>query len=228
MDRPDEWATIVVSQPPNGRGPMNTQQALMDRFYRLQRHVYDLTRRVFLPGRDRMLDLMHLQGHETVLEIGCGTARNLVRLARGHPSLRLYGIDASVEMLKTARKKARGYSIVLLHTLAQAFDYASHPDFDVIFFSYSLSMMPGWKGALERALAALQRGGRLYIVDFWDQRDLPAWFGCLLRGWLSLFHVRFEPALLAYLEQLSGRGEIDLEIVPVCKRYAYIVAIEKP
>ena len=206
---------------------MTTQQSLMDRIYRLQRHFYDLTRRFFLFGRDRMLDLIHLGGHETVLEIGCGTARNLVRLARRFPSLALYGIDVSKEMLKTARRKASGHPIVLVHTLAQAFDYAAHPPFDVIFCSYSLSMMPRWKQALETALAALPRGGRLYIVDFWDQQDLPIWFGRLLRAWLSLFHVRFEPELLVYLEQLSLNGEIELEIVPVCKRYAYIATVEK-
>ena len=95
MDRPGAWGTVVVSQPSNGWGPMSTQQALMDRFYRVQRHFYDLTRRLFLLGRDRMLDLLRLQGHENVLEIGCGTARNLIWLARRHPSLGLYGVDAS-------------------------------------------------------------------------------------------------------------------------------------
>jgi S-adenosylmethionine-diacylgycerolhomoserine-N-methlytransferase len=174
-----------------------------------------------------MLDRMHLEGRETVLEIGCGTARNLVRLARRHPSLRLYGIDASAEMLKTARRKARARRIALVHALGQEFPYARHPAFDAIFFSYSLSMMPGWERVLEQALAALPRGGRLYIVDFWDQRDLPAWFRRLLPAWLGLFHVRFEPRLLETLERRRSAGEIELEILPVCRRYAYLAAVAK-
>ena len=88
-------------------------------------------------------------------------------------------------MLKTARRKARGYPIELSCTLAQAFDYARHPRFDAILFSYSLSMMPEWKRVLEGALAHLDRGGRLYIVDFWDQKDLPPWLGRLLIWWLA-------------------------------------------
>jgi S-adenosylmethionine-diacylgycerolhomoserine-N-methlytransferase len=174
-----------------------------------------------------MLDLIDLEGNEKVLEIGCGTARNLIRLAGKHPSLRLYGIDASREMLKTAQKKARNYQIKLFYTLAEEFDYDKHTNFDVIFFSYSLSMIPEWKRVLEDALRNLKKGGALYIVDFWDQKDLPLWFGYILRKWLSLFHVRFEPKLLGYLEQLSLNRDIDLEIIPICKRYSYIALIEK-
>ena len=65
--------------------------------------------------------------------------------------------------------------------------------------SYSLAMMPGWKDILEKALDALQPGGRLYIVDFWDQRDLSAWVGRLLQAWLGLFHAQHAPRLLETL-----------------------------
>lgn len=206
---------------------MRTQQELMDYIYRYQRHFYDLSRWTFLFGRDRMLDLIDLRGGEKVLEIGCGTARNLIRLAKRHPSLRLYGIDASQEMLKTARRRAANYRIELFHTLAEEFDYDTHTDFDVVFFSYSLSMIPTWNRVLEDALANLRQGGRLYIVDFWDQKDLPAWIGYLLRKWLDLFHVKFEPKLLERLQELSSDKEINLEIVPILRRYSYIAVVGK-
>jgi S-adenosylmethionine-diacylgycerolhomoserine-N-methlytransferase len=206
---------------------MKTQKELMDHIYRYQRHIYDLSRRTFLFGRDRMLDQIDLEGDEKVLEIGCGTARNLIRLARKQPSLELYGIDASKEMLKTARKKARDYPIKLFYTLAEEFDYDRYAEFDVVIFSYSLSMIPEWKRVLGDALENLKQGGRLYIIDFWDQKGMPSWFGAVLRKWLSVFHVRFEPKLVRYLEQLSFNGEINLELMPVCSRYAYIAAVEK-
>ena len=206
---------------------MKTQKELMDYIYRYQRHLYDPSRWLFLFGRDRMLDLIALQGDEKVLEIGCGTARNLIVLAKRHPALRLYGIDASQEMLKTARKKAKNYPIKLFYTLAEEFDYARHTDFDVIFFSYSLSMIPTWRQVLGDALDNLKTGGRLYIVDFWDQRDWPGWFVYALRKWLDWFHVKCEPALLAYLQQLDSDGDIRLEMMPVLKRYSYILVVEK-
>ena len=206
---------------------MRTQQESMDYIYKYQRYIYDLSRWTFLFGRDRMLDLIDLRGDEKVLEIGCGTARNLIRLAKRYPSLRLYGIDASQEMLKTARRKAGNYAIELFYTLAEEFDYIKYTGFDVVFFSYSLSMIPTWRRVLDDALANLGPGGALYIVDFWDQGDLPAWFGFLLRKWLDLFHVQFEPRLLERLHELSANKEIDLEIIPVLRRYSYIAMAEK-
>jgi S-adenosylmethionine-diacylgycerolhomoserine-N-methlytransferase len=37
-----------------------------------------------------------------VLEVGCGTGRNLVKLARAYPEARLFGLDVSREMLASA------------------------------------------------------------------------------------------------------------------------------
>ncbi len=77
----------------------------MDRMYRLQRYFYDLTRKYYLLGRDRLLDEMDVSDGETVLEVGCGTARNLIILAKRRPTANLYGLDASNAMLETARAK---------------------------------------------------------------------------------------------------------------------------
>jgi trans-aconitate methyltransferase len=40
-----------------------------------------------------------------VLELGCGTGRNLDRIARRWPGMRLHGIDISREMLASARAR---------------------------------------------------------------------------------------------------------------------------
>ena len=51
---------------------------LMDRIYRRQRHVYDVTRKYYLLGRDALIDRLEPPVDGRVLEIGCGTARNLI------------------------------------------------------------------------------------------------------------------------------------------------------
>src|SRR5579862_6537493 len=77
----------------------------MDRMYRYQRHFYDFTRKYYLLGRDRMLRKMELKPGDNVLEMACGTARNLFLLSHMQPAVNLYGIDASNEMLRTARER---------------------------------------------------------------------------------------------------------------------------
>ena len=54
-------------------------QERLDRNYRYQRRVYDLTRRYYLLGRNRLIADLAPPDRGCVLEIGCGTARNLQR-----------------------------------------------------------------------------------------------------------------------------------------------------
>src|SRR5271170_7945137 len=75
----------------------------MNRMYRRQRHIYDFTRKFYLLGRDRLIDGLAPPAGARVLEVGCGTGRNLIRTAWRRHAIRCYGIDISEEMLSTAR-----------------------------------------------------------------------------------------------------------------------------
>ncbi|CAN5767896.1 class I SAM-dependent methyltransferase [soil metagenome] len=185
--------------------------ALMDRVYRRQRHVYDFTRKYYLLGRDRLIEDLAPPPGGRVLEIGCGTARNLIAAARAWPEARLYGIDISSEMLETARQEVSRAGltarIALARADATAFDPAvlfGVPCFSRAFFSYSLSMIPGWTAALAQGLAWLSPDGELHIVDFGGQEALPAWFRVGLRRWLARFHVSPRDALEVELAALAG------------------------
>jgi len=232
----------------------------MDQMYRLTRHVYDLTRRYYLLGRDRLLERVVTSRNTATLEVGCGTARNLIKLAQRQDYGRLYGLDASHEMLETAGKsikKTLGLStgfqspgiatsagasqpapgqagrepIVLRQGLAEQLDaqrmFGRDEPFDTIFFSYCLSMIPTWPGAIDAAMANLRPGGHLLIVDFWDQKDLPGVFAAGLKRWLAMFHVHYRPEVHDAIVDLgtSGRGEVEFE--SVARRYAYIASIQK-
>ena len=148
-----------------------------------------------------------------MLEIGCGTARNLVAAARAWPEVQFFGIDISAEMLDTARRVVGRAGLAARIELARgdatSFDPAwlfGVPSFSRIFFSYSLSMIPDWRSALARALVWLPAGGELHIVDFGGQERLPRWFRAGLRGWLARFHVSPRDELEAELAALAGRA----------------------
>lgn len=207
----------------------------MDEMYRWTRYVYDFTRKYYLLGRDRLLRDMELRPGDRVLEIGCGTARNLIRLAKQRPDIRCYGLDASNEMLATAAAKVKARRleerITLKHCLAEELDYAKtfelDAPFDAAFFSYSLSMIPAWPRAIDAALANVKRGAAFYVVDFWDQGGWPRWFRWTLKHWLDLFHVRHRPELLDYLRQLDAKGVGTLTLQSVAGRYAYLATFRK-
>jgi len=50
----------------------------MDRMYRHQRHIYDASRKFYLLGRDALITGLAPPKGGTILEIGCGTGRNLI------------------------------------------------------------------------------------------------------------------------------------------------------
>ena len=206
----------------------------MDRMYRHQRYFYDLTRKYYLLGRDRLIGQMDVQPNENVLEVGCGTGRNLIILAKRFPASNFYGLDASAAMLKTAQEKIDKEelkNITLKTALADDFNYRETfglaAPFDTIYFSYSISMIPTWRESIANALANLKNGRSFYIVDFYDQKDLPAWFRQVLKGWLKKFHVQFWGDLVPHLESLEKDGLGTLTLNPIARRYAFLARFTK-
>ena len=197
----------------------------MDRMYRHQRHIYDLTRKFYLLGRDRLIRRLAPRPGDRVCEVGCGTARNLIALARRHPDVAFFGIDASETMLKTAAaaiaRAGLAERITLRHGLAEELDPAASfgldQPFDVVVFAYSLSMIPSWRAAIDRAIATLRPGGSLAIVDFWDQGELPRWFRRALRSWLALFGVHPRTELL---DELHDDRLAAVRLSPLFRGYA--------
>lgn len=187
----------------------------MDRMYRYTRHVYDLTRKPYLLGRDRLIAELRLETGGSVLEMGCGTGRNLIAVARTFPKAELYGFDISAEMLKTATaavsRAGLAGRIHLAEGDATAFDAAAlfgREAFDRVYVSYALSMIPPWRAALAHGLALTAADGRFSVVDFGFCEGLGRVPRAILHGWLQLFHVTpradLEDALKA-LAQKSGR-----------------------
>ena len=182
----------------------------MDRMYRYTRHVYDLTRKPYLLGRDRLVAELGLEAGGSVLEMGCGTGRNLIAVARAYPQAELYGFDISEEMLKTAKAAVRlaglADRIHLVQGDATAFDAAAafgREAFDRVYLSYALSMIPPWHAALARGLALTTSSGRFSVVDFGFCEGLGRVPRAILHGWLALFHVSPRASLEGELKTLA-------------------------
>ena len=228
-----------VSSSNNKLSTGHDQAVAMDNMYRFTRHIYDFTRRYYLLGRDQLLKEIVTGPHTATLEVGCGTARNLIELGKRTTTGALYGLDASHEMLETASKSISSAGlphsdnppIMLRQGLAEELDgvkmFGRDEPFDTIFFSYCLSMVPTWPGALDAAFANLKPGGELLIVDFWDQADLPTLFAQGLKKWLACFHVHYRPELHKAIAAMSGQKGCSVEFKSVHRRYAYLATVKK-
>lgn len=203
---------------------------LMDAIYRRQRFIYDITRKYYLLGRDDLIAELAPPEGGTVLEIACGTGRNLHRIRQRWPGRRLYGLDISAEMLASAGAKL-GPEVKLAQADACAFDPEAlfgTAAFDRIVLSYSLSMIPDWQGAVGEAVRHLAPGGAVHVVDFGTQARLPGWFRSLLRGWLDKFHVTPRDNLNAVLAEIAtGHPDLDFSVRSIYRDYAQIASVTR-
>lgn len=212
----------------------NDHAAHMDGIYRYQRYIYDVTRKYFLLGRDRLIDELKIPAGGTVLEIGCGTGRNLIQVARRYPHARLYGFDISAMMLETARASITRAGLADRITVAQgdatAFDTQAMfavPAFDRVFISYSLSMIPPWTAVLDPAIGAVKRGGSLHVVDFGQQEGMPVSFKRALFAWLDTFTVYPRAELEDELMSAAQRAGAVARVRKILRGYAQLAVVTR-
>jgi S-adenosylmethionine-diacylgycerolhomoserine-N-methlytransferase len=206
----------------------------MDQIYRYQRYIYDLTRKFYLLGRDRLVDELAPPPGGKVLEVACGTGRNLIKAARRDPDAHFYGFDISEAMLDTARASIARAGLTHRIRLAagDASDFSSGRmfgvgGFDRVFVSYALSMIPPWRAAIDAALGAVAQGGRLHIVDFGTQDGLPRWFRSGLQAWLAQFSVEPRAELEAELGKRAAESSLAINRARLYRGYAVYAVLAK-
>ena len=207
----------------------------MDGIYRYQRYIYNASRKYFLLGRDTLLDGLMPPDGGSVLEVGCGTGRNLLLAVRRYPNARFYGFDISKMMLETAGATLgrAGYSDRVKLALGDATNFDPNelfqvPAFDRVFISYSLSMIPPWREALQAAHEVVRPGGSLHVVDFGQQEQLPKWFKGGLRAWLRKFSVEPRAELETELRVIAEKTNSDLHFKRLFRDYAQHGVLVRP
>jgi S-adenosylmethionine-diacylgycerolhomoserine-N-methlytransferase len=162
-------ASLVRGQPRTGSHAERLQT-----FYAPQAARYDAFREGLLHGRAELIGWMEPPPGARVVELGGGTGRSLdlwgPRL-RGLDSFEL--VDLCPALLAQARARARDLPNVRVIE-ADATTYRPAQPADLVYFSYSLTMIPDWRAALDNALAMLRPGGVLGVVDFYVSEPDPA------------------------------------------------------
>ena len=210
-------------------GPSDDARARMNQMYRHQRRIYDVTRRYYLLGRTTLIDALRPPAQGTILEVGCGTAANLIDAAKRYPTARLHGFDISTEMLVTARQSVTrhglAHRIALTTGDATAFDAETMfgmKHYDRIFTSYTLSMIRNWPQVLDAMARHLTPGGSMHVVDFGDCAHLPHLARKLLHGWLGTFDVTPRQDLDVALRECANVHDLELAFSPLFRGYAQL------
>lgn len=211
--------------------PTRDHKQRMDNMYRVQRHIYDVTRAYYLLGRNERIAALSPPTKGSVLEIGCGTGRNLIELARLYPEATIYGVDISDQMLVTAAnavaREGLTHRVKLAQGDATTFDGSAFgkPVYDRVLFSYTLSMIPEWQQALQTASQRLAPAGELHVVDFGPCSNLPGFTKAFLYAWLKRFHVTPRTSLFPTAQQLALSQNMDCRNTVSHRGYAQHVVL---
>ncbi len=175
----------------------NDHEERLESFYGAQADDYDSFRNKFLTGRKELWREMGVVDGGVWVDMGGGTGMNLFNFGDDLKRLRkVYVVDLSTSLLKNAQKKIDANGWTNVETVKADATTWTPPEgrADFVTFSYSLTMIPDWFAAIDRAYEILKPGGKIGVVDFyiarkhpsdespkqrWGTRTFwPIWFGC--------------------------------------------------
>lgn len=184
-----------------------TREKDIENYYRYHSRIYDATRWSFLFGRETILDMIpNMSSQPRILEIGCGTGKNIKYLEYHFPEAQIVGVDLSKEMLNVAQNKlASSSQKVKLINLRYGSQPVDEEPFDLILLSYSLTMIGGQiEEVLKQINADLKSNSYIAVVDF---HTTPLkWF----RIWMRLNHVNLSGHILPLLEEFFHPAKIEI------------------
>ena len=168
-DLPILWHMIF----PPTRGANHEER--LERFYRGQAERYDDFRRRMLHGREELMAALAVPAGGTWYDMGAGTGSNAEFLGDRLAALkRVCLVDLCPPLQDIARRRIRERGWTNVDAVAaDATQWRPDEPADAITFSYSLTMIPDWFKAIDRAWENLKPGGLIGVVDFYISRKWP-------------------------------------------------------
>lgn len=193
----------------------------MDAFYEGQARAYDAVRESMLSGRKALISLMGpFDGKKSVwLDIGGGTGRN-IRYLKQHLDLfdAIVIVDICAPLLDEGERVAQAtlekrdfkkISWVCVDCTSENFVETVYREtglktFDRVTFSYSLTMIPDWRGAIRQA-TKMCKGGKLMVADFDTYSEKgDSWKDTVMAKWFAQDSVVINPERRQFLKSELG------------------------
>ena len=226
----NDWRVIKSLLKPHGHHPSHSSS--LEHFYQEQSELYDDFRERLLPGRKELIEAIIPEGFSGLwIDIGGGTGRTVEFAAqRLAPSSRVIILDLCQALLQRADERIARHGWVNVHTrygdVNQCHEFNDAAD--VVSFSFSLSMIPDWVGALDAAHRMLRRGGTIGLVDFTCGHEADS-FGTTLRDIFWKHWFSYDGVELSALHRLEARNRFTTESVTVLTaRVPYMLGMRVP
>lgn len=130
---------------------------------------------------DRIEAALEIRPLERVLDVGCGTGRHAIELARR--GYHVTGIDVAGEWIENARQTAAAEGLVVTFTVSSAADLRATESFDAAFaFNHTVGLLPDVAAHFAAVARSLRRGGRFLLVMAGPKRT-SAWPPTGERNW---------------------------------------------
>jgi trans-aconitate 2-methyltransferase len=121
---------------------------------------YDAVRAPQVDAGKELIAMARIGETDSVLDIGCGTGKLTMELARRASKGEVVGIDPSEEMLQKARRVSAGAkNISLMGVAAESIDFIAK--FDLVFSNSALQWVKNQHQAIASVHRALKQGGRI-------------------------------------------------------------------
>ena len=214
MNLKEEVKTLYQLVKPRQKGS-NLKDRLND-FYGEQAHHYDDFRKRLLHGRETLMQTIPPLPTKkpTWIDVGGGTGSNLeINRAFTEQCKSVTIVDLARPLLDQAESRIQKNGWNHVDTLEDDFcETKNLPKADVITFSYSLTMIPNWFEALDKASTLLKKGGFIGVVDFYNARrgqgDLPFWQRVFWPIWFEFDYVFLNGDHLPYLDYRFEKNQL--------------------
>lgn len=120
---------------------------------------YDAVKAPQVDAGRELIAMAKVRERDSILDLGCGTGKLTVELAKLASNGHVTGLDPSHEMLEKAHLVSAGMeNMILVHVPAQSMNFEDR--FDLVFSNSALQWIKEQKKVIELVFQSLKQGGR--------------------------------------------------------------------
>ena len=140
----------------------------LDNFYKNQANDYDAYRYYMLHGKKELMTSLPFKKGNSLLLFAGGTG-DVLDYLKDNINLfeKITIMDICESLLNKAKKKKKRYNWDNVEIIkGNAHNFISDNKYDIVLITYSLTMIPDWKKAIDNSISCLKENGYIGVSDF--------------------------------------------------------------